>query len=285
MGSVRNPVGPLPSSIYWRRRVVLLCLLALVVVLVAVGLNSGGGGGDKGNGAPAGTHTPIATITAGPDPTGTHISGRPGGRNTSPGDNGSADGGAAGGSSGGGTTPTGDPTATPSDGGGASSAGVTGGSDGSGTTGGSGTTSTTGGPLPAGSTLPDCDPGSVSLALTSGQNSYSPEDTPTFQVRATNSGATSCKLDFGPRQAVFTITAAADSDHVWASDDCPAGGSYLLQVSAHGATTYTLRWDRKTSSPQCATPKGQQAGPGTYLVQAELPGYGPKQVSFVLAAD
>jgi hypothetical protein len=290
---MRNPVGPLPSSIYWRRRVVALCLLGLAAVLVVWGLNSGGGGAGKGSGAPTGSHTPVATITAGPAPSGTYISGRPGGRDTSPG-GGSANGGASGGSSGSG-----------------GSAGAAGSSGGSGTTAGTGSAggsaagsssggtaaasggaagstsggSTSGGPLPVGSTLPDCAPGSVQLSLTSVQNVYSPGSTPGFQLRATNTGDVSCKMDFAPAKAVFTITKAADSSHVWASNDCPPGGSYLLQVPAHSSTTYTLHWDGKTSSPRCAQPKGQQAAPGTYLVQAAMPGYGSKQVSFVLSAD
>ncbi|MEK8172011.1 hypothetical protein NKH77_29825 [Streptomyces sp. M19] len=49
MGSLRNPIGPLPSSIYWRRRAVALALLVLTVLLVvwvfAMG-DSGGGGED-----------------------------------------------------------------------------------------------------------------------------------------------------------------------------------------------------------------------------------------------
>lgn len=296
MGSVRNPVGPLPSTIYWRRRAVLLCLLALVVAIVLWAVNSGGGGGDKGTGTPAGSHSPAATITAGPAPSGTHISGRPGGRDTSPSDGGASSGGAGdGGSDGGGsdggsgaTTPGDDTTGSGSDTTGATSegsAGTEGSAGSSGTAPGSGGTSSTGGPVPVGSTLPDCAPGTVTLALTSTAVEYSPGDTPAFQLRATNSSSVTCKLDFGPRQAVFTVTPTSSDHHVWASDDCPNGGSYLLQVPAHATTTFTLHWNEKSSSPQCATPKAQQAAPGTYLVQVKLPGYAAKQASFRLTQD
>lgn len=281
MGSVRNPVGPLPSSIYWRRRAVLLCLLALVVAIVVYALNSGGGGGGKGNGAPTGSHTPIATITPGPTPSGTHISGMPGGRDTAPTDSGGSSNAGAddGGSTG--TQPTDGATGTASDAGASSAGDAAGGASGAGGAG----ASTSGGQVPVGSTLPDCAPAAVQLQLTSVRNTYSPDDTPAFQLKATNSGGTTCKLDFGPRQAVFTVTAAADNHHVWASDDCPSGGSALYQVPAHSFTTFTLRWNEKTSSPKCASPKGQQAAPGTYLVAAQLPGYGTKQASFYLSAD
>jgi hypothetical protein len=294
VGSVRNPVGPLPSSIYWRRRAVGLSLLALAVVIVILVLNSGGGGGGNGSSGPSSSHTPVATITAGPAPSGTHISSQPGGRDTAPSDTGTSTGGTGDGSSGdtsgsagtSGTTAGDDTSAGTSSG---TSTGTTSGSSSgdtsAGTSGSTGGSSTTGGELAVGSTLPDCDPGPVTLSLTSVQNSYSPGETPSFQLRATNSGDITCKVDFGPTKAVFTVTKAADTSHVWASDDCPTTGSYLMQVPAHGSTTYTLRWNEKTSSPKCASPKGQQAAAGTYLVQAQMSGYGTKQVSFVLSAD
>ncbi|SCD87812.1 hypothetical protein GA0115240_12811 [Streptomyces sp. DvalAA-14] len=296
---MRNPVGPLPSSIYWRRRVIALCLLALAVAIIFWGLNSGGGGDGKGSGEPTASHTPVATITAGPAPSGPHISGRPGGRDTSPGGDGSSDGASGGGSSGssaGSTAGTGGSGTTAGSGtssgsGADSTAGAAGSSSGGAAAGAGGTAGSSGGGsgapvrLPADSTLPDCSPSSVQLSLAGVQNAYSPGDTPTFQLRATNSGDVTCKVDFAPAKAVFTITKAADNSHVWASNDCPGTGSYLLQVGAHSSTVYTLRWNEKTSSPNCAQPKGRQAAPGTYLVQAALPGYGAKQVSFVLSAD
>jgi hypothetical protein len=287
VGSVRNPVGPLPSSIYWRRRAVLLCLLALAAAIVVWAVNSGGGGGGTGHSAPTGSHTPVASITPGPAPTGTHISGHPGGRDTAPPDSGSANGGTDDGGSGstGGTAGDDGTGGTASDAGAAGGGTDDGGSSGTGGTAGAGGTSGGGAPLPVGSTLPDCDPGAIQLTLSSVSNAYSPGDTPAFQLHAANTGATTCKIDFGPRQAVFTITANSDNQHVWASDDCPTGGSYLMQVPAHSSTTFTLRWNEKTSSHKCASPKGQQAAPGTYLVQAKLPGYAAEQASFVLSAD
>ncbi|WP_346731465.1 hypothetical protein [Actinacidiphila reveromycinica] len=285
---MRNPVGPLPSSIYWRRRAVLLCLLALVaaVVLVVVNLRGGGGGGGHSAGAPADSHTPAQTITPGPTPSGPHDGSEPGGRDTAPGDSsGGSSGSGSGGDDNGGT------------GGGSSSGAGTAGGDGSttgtGTTGsGSGGSGTGTGPVPApgrqvpaGSALPTCAPGTVTLALSSVLNSYQPGQDPEFRLVAANSGASACKIDVGPKSAVFTVTGAPGDSHVWASDDCPATGSRLLEVPAHSSMSYTLRWNGKTSSPQCAKPKGQQAAPGTYLVQLQKAGYGAKQASFQLADD
>jgi hypothetical protein len=302
VGSLRNPVGPLPSSIYWRRRVVASALVLVIAALVIWAVTRGSGGGGHGNGAsgPTGSHTPIGTITAGPTPSGTHISGRPGGRDTAPsdsdggtgdgtsaGDTGSAAGDTAGSTAG--STAGDDSGATAgsgSDGGTSSgtSAGTgTSGSGGAGTSAGSGPS---GDQVPAGSTLPNCSPGTVSLALTSDQNTYADGQTPVLRLRATNSGSVTCKLDFGPRSAVFTVTKNPEGSHVWASNDCPANASpYLLQVPAHGSTTYTLNWSAKTSSPQCGSPKNTPAGYGNYLAQVSLAGYGTKSVPFRLSQD
>ena len=289
---MRNPVGPLPSSIYWRRRVIGLCLFALAAAIVVWVLGSGGGGGDgRGSSAPAGSHTPEASITPGPTSSGPHISGRPGGRDSG----GATDGGPTAGASSAGSSDGGADSGSSSGttaGDGTTDGGATSGEGSDGTAGASGATSGTSGGtsvparhVPAGSSLPDCSAGSVTLALSSVQNSYSPGQDPEFQLLATNSGAVGCKLDVGPKSAVFTVTRAADSSHVWASDDCPATGSYLIEVTAHATTSYTLRWNARTSSPQCAKPKGAQAAPGTYLVQEQVAGYRPKQLSFVLSQD
>ncbi|MDX6361056.1 MAG: hypothetical protein QOC85_59, partial [Streptomyces sp.] len=40
---MRNPVGPLPSSIYWRRRAVLLSVVGLLALLIVWVVGSGGG--------------------------------------------------------------------------------------------------------------------------------------------------------------------------------------------------------------------------------------------------
>lgn len=273
---MRNPVGPLPSSIYWRRRAVVLLLLALLTVLAVWAVNSRDGGGNSANG-PDG-RSPAPSITPGPSASGPLNSSRPGG---SVGGGGGDDGGDA--SDGG----SGDSGATDGSSQGADSGGADGGAD-SGATG-AGDAGSSGGSgggsggtqLPAGSSLPDCGP-AVSLSVRSVDNSYEPGEKPRFTLTATNSSATACKLDFAPDSAVVTIT-DVDDRHVWASDDCPKSrASYLLQVPAGGSTSYDVEWDRRTSSPQCATPKGRTAPYGTYLLEVKLPGRSAKQTSFVL---
>ncbi|WP_414168328.1 hypothetical protein ACMATS_16800 [Streptoverticillium reticulum] len=256
MGSLRNPIGPLPSSIYWRRRGVALGVLALLALLAFWLFSFGGGGGSKdssdgssdGKGGPAET-----TITPGPTPSGPHYSQRPGGRGDSGGggDTGGGSGGAAGRGGGGG--------------------GVVAGGFG----GGPGlAVSTDGKAVLSASKLPDCAPGSVKLAVRSVKDSYGPGEKPKFEVVVENTGGSACKVDFGAAAAQLKITNTVGDDHVWASDDCPRGTSSLfVELPGSGETKRTLEWDRKRSVPQCATPSGSQtAGPGTYRVEVKVAG-------------
>ncbi|MEH0576679.1 MULTISPECIES: hypothetical protein [Streptomyces] len=281
MGSLRNPVGPLPSSIYWRRRVVLLSVFALLALLILWVVTSGGGGGKNGADGGGGKN-PASSITPGPSGSGPAISQNPGGRDESSEGTTSGTGSGSSAGSGGGAGSGG------SDGGsagsGANDDGANGdGSNGSGGAGGGSSTATT---LPAGTTLPNCTAGVVTLSLRSVQNVYSPDRTPTFQLIAKNSSGSDCKVDLGPKTAVLTITKAGADDDYWSSADCPkASGSLLYRVPAGDSFTYTLKWDRKPSAPECATPPAGTAGAGTYLVEAKAPGFAKAQTSFVLKAD
>jgi hypothetical protein len=65
MSAFRNPVGPQPSGVYWRRRLVVgLGLLAVIVIVILIvsRLNS--------SGSPA-PHTPSPSSSATPNPSGT----------------------------------------------------------------------------------------------------------------------------------------------------------------------------------------------------------------------
>ncbi|MEU9481323.1 hypothetical protein [Streptomyces sp. NPDC048191] len=269
MGSLRNPVGPLPSSIYWRRRVVLLSAVVVSALLITWVVTSGGGGGKKDSGASNGKN-PASTITPGPTSSGPAISQHPGGRGDSGGDSSGS-----GSGSGGGGSDTGSAGSSGSGGGSAGGAG-------SGAGGGVGTGDT----LPASSSLPNCTAPAVTLSLRSLHNSYSPDQTPTFELTARNGSSTDCKIDLGPKIAVLTITSADGGNAFWSSADCPPGaGSLLFRVPAGQSITYTVKWDRKPSAAHCATPSAGSAKTGTYLLEAKAPGFGKAQASFVLSAD
>ncbi|MGW2522188.1 hypothetical protein ACWC09_35305 [Streptomyces sp. NPDC001617] len=271
MGSLRNPVGPLPSSIYWRRRAVLLSVLALLALLIAWIVASGGGGGKKDDGANGKTPAPI--ITAGPSSSGPAISQAPGGRDESSSGGSGGSSGSAGGADSGGSSGTGD--------------GGSGSGSGSGGSGGSGGGVGQGDAVPAGSTLPNCAASAVKLSVRSLHNSYGPTDTVALLVTATNSSGSDCKVDLGPKSAVLTVSESTDSGNdYWSSADCPkTAGSLLFRAPAGSSITYTVKWDRKPSAPECATPPAGSAGAGTYLVELAASGFGKTQTSFVLEND
>ncbi|MFD8283761.1 hypothetical protein ACFV47_31975 [Streptomyces solisilvae] len=290
MGSLRNPIGPLPSSIYWRRRAVALALFIAIVLVViwAFGWGgSGGGGSDEGKGSGGGG--PASTITPGPSSSGPVNSERPGGRDES--DNGgSGSGGSGGGSDDGGDG--GKDTGGGSGSGGAGGAGGTGGSSGgAGGSSGGGIGTGTGRGLPAGSSLPDCRSGDAELTVRSVKdskvkNTWAPGEKPTFEIVVKNTKSSSCKVDFGRTAASLTIT-DAENTHVWASGDCPEGSaSALIEVAGSGQAKRTVEWDRKRSAEHCATPSGSaSAKSGTYLVEVKVDGLGTAKVSFVLEKD
>ncbi|MGA5409608.1 hypothetical protein ACPCSC_20385 [Streptomyces lavendulocolor] len=285
MGSLRNPVGPLPSSIYWRRRAVaasLVALLALLIVwFVSSGDDNGKNGGDTSDGA-----APATTITPGPSRPGAAISEQPGGRDESSagqGDDGGKNGDtSAPGVPGDGTDTGGDGTGTGPGGGGAGTGTTSGGGSGGGTDTGAGAG---GQQVPANSPLPNCAPTALQLTLRSVKVGYAPGEKPRFQLVARNTSATTCKTDLGAKTAVLTIK-NDEADQVWSSKDCPKGsGTLLLRVPAGGSVTHTVEWDRRPSAPRCATPPATAAGPGTYLVEAAVPGVKVMPASFTLTKD
>ncbi|MER8068423.1 hypothetical protein ABTZ59_09020 [Streptomyces sp. NPDC094034] len=268
MGSLRNPVGPLPSTIYWRRRAVAATLIALLALLVVWVVTSRGGDG-KNTGDTSDGANPATSITPGPSGSGPAISEQPGGRDESGstdgtgggqgGTDGADDGGKngdTGGAGGAGSAGTGDGTAD------------TGGASGGGTAGGDGGSTSSGRQVPAGSGLPNCPPSAVTLRLTTTKVAYAPGEKPAFRLIVTNTSDTTCKADLGPKAVVLTIT-NADDDEVWSSQDCPKTGAVLYEVPAGGTITRTIEWDRGQSAPRCATPPAGAVSPGTYLVEAE----------------
>ncbi|MFF5345794.1 hypothetical protein ACFY4H_34660 [Streptomyces althioticus] len=289
MGSLRNPVGPLPSSIYWRRRAVMLSVLALLALLITwVVVSAGGNGNGSDNGANG--KNPAPSITPGPSGSGPAISQAPGGRDETGdgGTEGSGDGsGDSAGSSGSGSDDEGGDS-DPADSAGAGGAGGSGGSAGGGSEGGTSAGVGAGDALPAGtgSGLPNCSANAVRFSLRSERNTYVPGETPTFLLTARNTSGADCKIDLGPERTVLTVSQATEDDTFWASDDCPEGArSLAFRVPAGDSITYTVTWDRKPSAASCATPKAGAAKPGTYLVEAKAPGFEKVRTSFVLKAD
>ncbi|MFI9269481.1 hypothetical protein ACIGXM_01955 [Kitasatospora sp. NPDC052896] len=270
MPSLRQPVGPLPASIYWRRRLVVLAALALVVI-VALWLTVGQGGKQNVRSAsPAPTPTAVSSITPGATPTGPAISTVPGGST------GSSGGGSGSGSSGGGA---GGSTAAGDDSGGTvGSGGTGGGSTGGGNSAGGGGGSGSGSGAPPINTgavlaLPVCTASQLTLELAGSQASYQPDQKPTFELKVRNASGTPCRVDLSQAASAITVNSAG-GQRIWSSADCVTDKqSRWVEVSPATALTETFVWDRSRSKPQCATPSDTTPAPdGNYLVQAELTG-------------
>ncbi|MBV7246308.1 hypothetical protein [Streptomyces sp. MW-W600-10] len=251
-------------------------------MLIAWAVTSGGGGGGSRDDGKSGGSGPAKSIDPGPSSSGPAISQQPGGRDES----GDEDGSGGPGESSGGSGGSGDGGSSDGSSTGGTDAGA-GGSSGTGTAG-SGGGGTAGQQVPAaGSSLPDCKPAAVQLSLRT-KVSYGPDDRPKFELIAKNTSSTTCKADFGPKNAVLTVTEAGgeDDDPIWSSKDCPAAaGPLFLKVPAGATVIHTVDWNRTLSAPGCATPPAGKAGPGTYLLEAKAPGEPVQRASFVLTKD
>jgi hypothetical protein len=235
--------------------------LAAAVALLAW-LTLGQGGDDKKKtGLPApvsssSSSTPSSpgSITPGASPTGPAISSRPGG--------------SGGGSTGEGGGANGGVTASgPSAGGGSSS---------SGSGGGSGTGGDSGGAPPINTTevmaLPICTASQLTLELAGTQNTYTPKEKPSFDLKVRNTSSGQCRVDLSQAASSITVNSAS-GERIWSSADCVTDKQgRWVQAPASGLTE-TFAWDRGRSKPQCATlTDGTPAPVGTYLVQADLTG-------------
>ena len=264
MGSLRNPIGPLPSSIYWRRRAVALVVLALLALVVIWVLFSGDGdnsaqnegkGGGKGNG-------PASTITPGPTDSGPVNSQRPGGRDEK-GPRTAA------------PTVRAIPAARRAPGvgrsqrpGGSGAGGGSGGPGGSDGPGGSGGGKAA---LPASPSLANCEKSDVKLKLRSVEKEYGPGEKPKFELKAVNKRGSDCKIDLGRTATIVTITNSDDAKF-WASDDCPPNKKAMLRRVPGERQSPTLSPGSARRAPPTAVPHRDSPKPGTYEIEVKVKG-------------
>lgn len=91
-------------------------------------------------------------------------------------------------------------------------------------------------------------------------------------------GVDACTLPITPDSLVARITSGADV--VWSSADCPdALLAKQVVVRSDPATVYSVDWNARRSTPNCAT-EGQVAPPGGYWVEAALVGGEPHKAYF-----
>jgi len=266
VGSFRQPVGPLPPSVYWRRRIVLLGIPLFVIALVAYACtgtsgspsNTAGPGGQQSAGSsPTGVITPAPSQTA---------SGPPG--NSYPG----------GGPSASGSAGTGTGSSGPGSGG-TGSAGA--GSSGSSTaSGGAGSTGQAASGAEAGCSL------SLTIALdrtsSAGTVQYPSGSYPTFKVTATDTGSANCTVDVSGKGLVISVMPLGTTKPVWTSEVC-SGASDLRVLGPGDSGTFPVVWKRwETQGTTCPVSKLPTVSQGTYTVNAETSGVTSSLVEFIL---
>lgn len=241
--ALRHPVGPLPPSVYWRRRLLILAALIVLVVLVAWACANGGADGPRNaaqgqnggqSGAPGGGATSPPPITPGPTPSGPAINMPPVFPQASP---------------------TGNATLTPRTKGAAATSGGVG--------------STTG-----------CTATSARLSVTPDREAYPAGTHPRFRVTVDNTSDTACAIDLGSGFVALLVTSG--TDRVWNSTDCPSLGSAPVVVPPHQARTETVTWTRVRSRPGCVSGQ-PAAGLGRYAVEAAVGNLSSGKTYFTLS--
>ena len=237
-----QPVGPLPPSVYWRRRALAGVGLVLAPVLLASGIataatDDGAAAGPGTDAAPtaapaaltsvvpaSGLVTPPGGAAAVLDPlAGT---GRPS-RSAAP------------------------VTATP-------------------------TTTTRSAPPPA-----TCRDRDLEVTARTDAPRYGAGTTPMLSLVVTNTGTAPCTRDLdAARQALAVVRRPGDG--VWGSNDCSPGRTRDVRTLAPGQeAVFSVSWSGRTSLPGC-TGTRRPVAPGTYQVLARLDGVVSDPVRFTL---
>ena len=269
-----QPVGPLPPSVYWRRRGVAAAAAVLAFALLVWALAaafSADGGADVSAAAPspaptAGPPSPVASLGALPAPatpgaTGL-ASGQPGpaltpsgaasllGAGSLPGTRPQTGAGPLPGTA---ALPGADSVAGAGQPGGVPGI-VSPGPPPAGTPGPSATSSTPAPPAPpaAAPAPPRCADGDLRVAARTDQPRYPVGNHPLFSLVITNTGSAPCVRDLdAARQAMAVVRKPGDG--LWGSNDCsPAHTSDVRTLAPGQDVVFTVRWGGRTSAPGCS---------------------------------
>jgi hypothetical protein len=268
VGSFRHPVGPLPGSVYWRRRVVLLGIPLFVIALVAYACTGSSSPptntASPGSGRQSPSASPTGVITPGPSQTASGPPGisYPGGPTTS---SSAGSGGSSGGAGGAG-----------------SSGGAGAGSSGSAGSGSGGTSSS--GQVASGAAA-GCSL-SLMLALdrtsSSGPVQYPAGTYPTFKITAADNGAENCTVDASGKGMVVSVMPLGTTSPVWTSATC-SGASDLRVLGPGDSQSFSVVWKRwETQGTTCPVSALPTVAQGTYTVNVEANGVTSSLVEFIL---
>lgn len=242
-----RPVGSQPSSVYWRRRFVLLA--AVVTLLVLIGLTarvllsgSGAGAAAAGGTGPAGPSSGAPLTAASTSPAASSA-----------------------GTSAVTTTPVSAPATSSPNSTGSSSPNSTA-SSGAGSSGAAAGSASGSGAVQAAA----CTPAQLARAAASGQTHYTTSDQPVLSLLVTNKGSAPCVQDLADKQVVLRVYNG--ESRVWGSHDCKVEPGVDDRTIMPGQTVrVSIVWSELSSQVGCVGTR-QRVGAGTYTVYASLAG-------------
>ncbi|GAB35574.1 hypothetical protein [Gordonia otitidis] len=218
-----EPQGPLPSEIYWRRRIVAggVAVAALALVIGLIVWTTSGGDKSPSNTASASS---MSTTTS-PAYGSSESSGAPSGGAVSGGGTGGGGGAAAGAS--------GQPGASPASG---SAAAPAVGADGT----------------------PLCPDQNIAVVLYTDKPTYTVGDQPVFTIVTTNAGLTACARDVGKAAQNVVVRTLDGTRTLWAAQDCsPLKDVNTVVLQPQQQAKDTITWSGTTSNPGCDKPRVQ----------------------------
>jgi hypothetical protein len=250
---VLQPTGPLPSTVYWRRRAAALAGLVTVLVLLIWLVTALIIGSDDDTANLAGSERPVQPaaqqLTATPEPTITTSSRVPPPPEAS-------------------DTPSPTPPPAPPPGVAPSTAASPGVAP-SGVALSGGALSTAA-PATAALAPQPCADGAMALTAQPERPEYRVGAKPVFRLTVTNTGPTACTRDLDAGLQELLVYASDGTTRLWSSNDCyPGSGADVRTLQPAEVVTFTVTWAGRSSRPHCA---GQRVPipPGDYLVLAQL---------------
>lgn len=247
-GDPRNSdlLRPQSPEVYRRRRIVALVLLVLVVAILVglvwwiVSLFRPAGDEQPDVGA-----TPSVSAPASPEGTG--------GTDGADGPDGPD-----------GTAPSGEASATPTEGASATDAASE-----------PGSSATDGSPH-----ADACQPGDLVISGATDRQSYPEGEDPVLELRVDNTGEQPCEANLGTSQQVFTVYSG--SDRIFSTQDCQVDGEDAsMEISPGEQERSRFTWPRVRSAEGCAEP-GAEPRSGTYRLEVSLGELTAQPVSFTL---
>lgn len=217
--AVLHPVGPLPATVYWRRRVgvIVVTVLALaLVVWLLVSLTAGSAPDPTAQRSALGesrsaSSTTSASATTAPT---TALPTAPGTTTTAPA-----------------TTPA--PTAAPSAAATAPAPAAV-------------------APAPAAAAPPVCPDTAIRLTAQVAAPSYPVGQQPVFRILVTNTSPVACTRDLDAGLQQVLVYSADHATRLWSSNDCFPGKSVDVPTMNPGEVkTYSVKWSGTSSEPTC----------------------------------